>query len=57
MTIDEARKIAKICETADGGCSVCVESLRVLLQNNFPQFTWSKGSRDFETTIEVSDDR
>ena len=41
MTIDEARKVAAIAETADGGCCVCVRSLAEELQETFPEFTWT----------------
>jgi hypothetical protein len=42
MTIDEARIIAAICSTADGGeCSSCTEGIRVQLQAAFPRFVWT----------------
>lgn len=40
MTIDEARKIATIASTADGGCCYCVDDLRQQLQAVFPEFRW-----------------
>ncbi len=44
MTLEEAKKVAGICENADGGCSHCVQELREMLQEIFPQFFWVKGS-------------
>lgn len=41
MTLEEARKVAAICMTADGGCTVCVSSLARQLQERFPEFTWT----------------
>lgn len=41
MTLDEAEKIAVICCTADGGCSVCVSNLEELLNTMFPEFVWT----------------
>lgn len=41
MTLEEAQAIGRIASTADGGCSVCVESLAERLQKQFPQFEWT----------------
>lgn len=41
MTLKEAQTIAKIIDTADGGCCVCVRSLCEQMQEAFPMFTWS----------------
>jgi hypothetical protein len=40
MTLDEANKVATIISQADGGCSHCVEVLRELCEENFPEFCW-----------------
>lgn len=40
MTLDEAKKIALIARTADGGCPGCVMSLAQALEAAFPQFVW-----------------
>lgn len=40
MTIDEAKKIAAIVATADGGCSECVKDLCLRLNEAFPEFVW-----------------
>ena len=41
MTLDEARKVAAICENADGGCSHCAANLCTMLQKTFPEFVWT----------------
>ena len=41
MTLDEARKIAEIAATADGGCHGCVSALVEQLQEDFPEFVWT----------------
>jgi hypothetical protein len=41
MTIGEARKVAAIASTADGGCHVCVGGLCDRLAEAFPQFLWT----------------
>jgi hypothetical protein len=40
MTLDEAKKVAAICETADGGCGHCIRDLCNHLQADFPEFAW-----------------
>lgn len=40
MTLEEAKKVATIVGTADGGCSHCVGYLREKLAKTFPQFKW-----------------
>ena len=40
MTLEEARKMAKIAEAADSNCSACVASLTDALQEEFPEFIW-----------------
>ncbi len=41
MTLEEAQKLAKVFETVDGGCSVCVRS--ICTEANLQQFgfIWS----------------
>ncbi len=43
MTLDEAKAVAAIASTADGGCSTCVEMLMEKLQAQFPAFEWTYG--------------
>lgn len=45
MTLDEARRVAKIIGTADGGCSVCVGNLVDKMNSEFPEFEWTDGER------------
>ena len=40
MTLEEAQQIGEIIAQADGGCSYCVESLRSMCEEAFPQFNW-----------------
>lgn len=46
MTLDEARKVAAICSTADGGCGNCVQNLQEILQSMFPEFSWVYTEQD-----------
>jgi hypothetical protein len=41
MDIDEARRVARIVKTADGGCPSCVGALFEKLAKEFPQFSWA----------------
>lgn len=41
MTLDEARKIAAVAGTADGGCWDCVDRLVECLNETFPEFEWA----------------
>ena len=54
MTIEEAKKIAATCSTADGGCSYCIDSLREFLQNDFPEFLWTM-NEDQEIDVDVNE--
>lgn len=40
MTLEEAEKVARVAETADGGCSHCVSGMAEELQEAFPEFIW-----------------
>lgn len=40
MTNDEAKIIAGICATADGGCMYCVRDLFYQLHKRFPDQNW-----------------
>ena len=40
MTLDEAKKVAKVLEGADGGCNVCVRDLAEEMAGVFPKFLW-----------------
>lgn len=46
MTLDEARKVAKIASYCDGGCSVCLQGLREDLEEAFPEFMWTYTEKD-----------
>lgn len=46
MTLDEAKKVAAICSTADGGCGYCVNELQEELQAVFPEFNWTYTEKD-----------
>ena len=49
MTLEEAKKIAAIVETADGGCTHCVASLVDSLNGDFPEFEWgTDDSKSYE---------
>jgi len=41
MTIEEAKKVAEICITADGGCCYCTKDLFEQLNDKFPEFKWA----------------
>ena len=41
MTLEEARIIAAIVGTADGGCAGCAGELMTRLAAAFPQFVWT----------------
>lgn len=41
MTIDEARKVARIVSQADGGCDGCVRHMMTLLNEADLGFVWS----------------
>jgi hypothetical protein len=40
MTLEEAKKVAAICETADGGCFYCAADLCEQLAGAFTEFDW-----------------
>ena len=41
MTLDEARDVAGIVETAEGGCGGCVNEAVAALNAKFPAFLWA----------------
>jgi hypothetical protein len=47
MTLDEARKVAAICETADNDCNVCAQELCEQLAEAFPEFNWTWDDEDW----------
>ena len=60
MTLEEARKVAKIIAKADGGCSSCVGSLADGMAKMFPEFKWTMPDddewyRDYEVVVELRD--
>lgn len=46
MTLAEAKQIAAILETADGGCETCARGLAEKMQAAFPEFKWHIGYSD-----------
>ena len=40
MTYDEAKELAAISVTIDGGCSHCVKAFVQLLNDKFSEFEW-----------------
>lgn len=40
MTLEEAKKIAAIIDTADGGCPACVRDLARKFGEEFPEIAW-----------------
>jgi hypothetical protein len=56
MTLEEAKIIASIVETADGGCSVCVGSLVDMLNEQLPQFKWTYPVDYMDVTVELRND-
>ena len=60
MTLEEAKKVAKILIKADGGCHVCVKELFSSIQKEFPEFIWDyeslgRGSKDY--IIDIKEER
>lgn len=41
LTLEDAKKLAKIAAEVDGGCSVCVPAVCEELTKAFPDFLWS----------------
>ncbi len=56
MTLNEARKVARIASTADGGCSACVGELFELLGEAFPEFVWETKRGEWKQGAEWDDD-
>ena len=55
MTLDEAKAIGAIVETADGGCCYCVRDLVGQLQRRFPEFAW-RYEKDYDPlVVELAD--
>ena len=52
MTLEEAKKMAAIAMTADGGCVGCVTDMFNRLQKTFPEFTWKYTPSDFDPYVE-----
>lgn len=48
MTLEEAKKVAAIAATADGGCQYCVEDMFDQLNENFPEFEWDSYNENME---------
>ena len=40
MTLDEAKKVARIVETAEGGCAGCMNEATAELNATFTEYTW-----------------
>ncbi len=55
MTLKNAIKVAKIIETAEGGCGGCINEAVRELEQEFPEFKWEvKNIEGFNATIEVT---
>ncbi len=55
MTLANAIKVAKIVETAEGGCGGCINEAVRELEKEFPEFKWKvKNIRGFNASIEVT---
>jgi hypothetical protein len=52
MTLEEARKVAKVCETCDEGSWSCAQDLAAELQKAFPEFTWTYSFSPHEIQVE-----
>lgn len=55
MTLNEARVIARIIETADGNCHTCVRKLAELCAAEFPQFKWDFDEKYVTVTVTEAD--
>lgn len=54
MTLEEAKKVARVCQEADSGCSSCVGVLAEFLNKEFPEFRWRMiVDDDYNVVIEV----
>jgi hypothetical protein len=51
MTLEEARKLATIADTVDGGCEYCVMSVVRQLNEEFPDFEWRYNKDDYRTVV------
>lgn len=47
MTLDDAKKIAAIIETADGGCPSCVHKQLEKVREAFPRFYWEYDAENY----------
>lgn len=55
MTLASAVKVAKIIETAEGGCGGCINEAVRELEQEFPEFLWEvRNIEGFNATIEVT---
>jgi len=55
MTLKNAIKVAKIIETAEGGCGGCINEAVRELEIEFPEFKWEiKNIEGFNASIEVT---
>lgn len=55
MTLKNAIKVAKIIETAEGGCGGCINEAVRELEQEFPEFKWEvENIEGFNATINVT---
>jgi hypothetical protein len=54
MTLEEAIKVASVCEQADSNCEHCVKQLTSLLNETFPDFTWTMVRNHWLNEVQVS---
>jgi hypothetical protein len=61
MTLEEAKKVANVCKTADNGCPTCVGNICDMLNKVFTEFNWIFkrrelfSSEDSEILVELKD--
>lgn len=54
MELKEARRVAKIVETAEGGCGGCINEAARELNKQFPAFDWTVVNiKGFHASIDV----
>lgn len=51
MTDEQAKKLAKILASADGGCGTCGMDLAAQMPDLFPQFNWEALVREAHNAV------
>lgn len=55
MTLEDAKSIGAIISNADGGCSHCVDVLREMCEETWPQFTWTMPKNSYQDPVIVEE--